>query len=197
VEVSNQNINPMLSDNEEEKNERIKKEEELKTDDEPIQNEPIPSKNIAFQIFKQDSNQAKEIENGIIKTSDELKKSKAEAKNFLEICNNLKSKIESLKVVLNEKKLNKLNLGDDMTELIDEEGYKLIDEMKSVKAEYKDYLDKFKVAKSEINSFKNNLDMLKVKYVESFEAWFFKKYGIKVEDHELKLRKVREDNKNF
>ena len=32
--------------------------------------------------------------------------------------------------------------------------------------------------------------MLKVKFVETFENWFFKKYGIRIEDHELRLEKV-------
>jgi chromosome segregation ATPase len=189
VEVSNQNIQG-LSDNEEEKNDKFQKENEIKHTEEKIEYDNIPDKNSAFQIFKTESPQGREIESGILQNSEDLKTRKKEAKDFLEQCNTYKSQIENLKNALNEKKLNKLNLGDEMTELIDEEGYKLIDELKSIKQSYKDYLDKFKFAKSEINSLKSNLDMLKVKYVESFETWFFKKYGIKLEEHELKLSKV-------
>jgi hypothetical protein len=77
-----------------------------------------------------------------------------------------------------------------LANVIDEEEFKIIDEMKTLKNSYKEYVDKFKHAKTEICIMKNNLDVLKVKYVETFETWFYKKYGIKVEDHELKLEKV-------
>jgi hypothetical protein len=32
--------------------------------------------------------------------------------------------------------------------------------------------------------------LLKVRYIESFENWFFKKYGVRLEENELKLSKV-------
>ncbi len=188
--MSNQNINPQ-SDGEDEKNDKFKKEDELKHTEEKIESDIIPDKNTAFQNYKLDSQQAKEIEQGIYQNSEDLKKRKNEAKFFLEQCNVFKSKIENLKVTLNDKKFNKLSLGDEMTDLIDEEGYKLIDELKGVKESYKDNLDKFKFSKSEINVLKNNLDLLKVKYVENFENWFYKKYGIKLEEHELKMSKVK------
>jgi hypothetical protein len=190
VEVSNQNINQGLSENEEEKNDKFIKENEIKYSEEKVEQDIIPDKNSAFQIYKSESSQAKEIESGILQCSEELKKRKLEAKEYLNQCNSFKLQMENLKNKLNEKKLNKLNLGDDMTELIDEEGYKLIDDLKNAKNNYKEYHDKFKFSKSEINSLKTNLDMLKVKYVESFESWFLKKYGIKLEEHELKLSKV-------
>ena len=188
--MSNQNIGPM-SDNEEEKNEKFKKEgDEMKIYDEKIESETAPDKNTAFAMYKTESNQAKEIEQSIFQNSEDLKKRKYEAKHFLEQCNIYKTTIDKLKLTLNDKKLNKLSLGDEMTELIDEEGYKLIDELKGVKESYKDNLDKFKFAKSEINVLKNNLDLLKVKYIESFESWFYKKFGMRLEENELKLSKV-------
>ena len=187
--MSGQNINH-FSDNEEEKNEKLRKDEEHKISDEKIENEPVPDKNVAFQIFKNDTLQAKEIENNIHLNSENLKKMKIEAKNYLENCNNLKNNIDSLKQILAEKKRNKLSIGEEMTELIDEEGYKLIDEIKGLKDSYKECLDKFKSAKSEVSNIKNNLDRLRIKYVESFENWFFRKYGIRIEEHEMKLTKV-------
>jgi hypothetical protein len=102
----------------------------------------------------------------------------------------LKTRIDDLKSVLAEKKRNKLSIGDEMTELIDEEGYKFIDELKGLKESYKESLDKFKFSKSEIGNIKNSLDVLKVKYVESFESWFLRKYGLRIEEHELRLTKV-------
>jgi len=189
VEVSNQNIN-VQSDNEEEKYEKQFKENDLKISQEQELNE-IPDKNTAFQIYKVDSQQAREIQMGILRNTEDLKFKKTEAKEFLEKCNSLKAKIEEYKIILNEKKLNKLSLGDDMTNIIDEEEFKVIDSFKGVKESYKDHLEKFKTAKSDISLIKNNLDILKVRYVDNFEAWFFKKYGIKLEDHELRMNKVK------
>ena len=77
-----------------------------------------------------------------------------------------------------------------MAMIIDEEEYKLIDELKDLKISYKENSDKFKHTKAEIAIHKHNLDVLKVKFVETFETWFQRKYGIKIEDHELKLEKV-------
>ncbi len=188
MEVSNQNIG--FSDNEEEKNEKLQKENEIKQTEERNEPEDIPDKNTAFHTFKTESPQGVDIERGIMNTSEDLRTRKREAKEYLDNCNTLKQQIDNIKNALNDKKLNKLNLGDDMTELIDEEGYKLIDELKAYKQNYKENLDKFKFAKSEINSVKSNLDYLKIKYVEGFENWFLKRYGIKLEEHELKMSKV-------
>ena len=77
-----------------------------------------------------------------------------------------------------------------MAMIIDEEEYKLIDELKDLKLSYKETSDKFKHTKGDIAIYKHNLDVLKVKFVETFETWFVRKYGIKIEDHELKLEKV-------
>jgi hypothetical protein len=63
--------------------------------------------------------------------------------------------------------------------------------MKQLKNLYKEYYDKFKYSKNEISVMKNNLDVLKVRYVDTFEGWFVRKYGLRVEEHELKLEKVR------
>jgi hypothetical protein len=62
--------------------------------------------------------------------------------------------------------------------------------MKQLKNLYKEYYDKFKYSKNEIGTMKNNLDVLKVRFVDTFESWFYRKYGLRVEEHELKLEKV-------
>lgn len=99
------------SDNEEERNERQSKEIEEKFLEEKLDANTIPDKNTAFSIFKNESNAAKEIESGILQNSEDLKRRKAEARELLDSCNIYKNKIEAIKVSLNEKKLNKLNLG--------------------------------------------------------------------------------------
>lgn len=108
--MSSQNL-AVGSDNEEERNERQSKEIEEKFSEEQIDSNVIPDKNTAFAIFKNESGIAREIESGILQNSEDLKRRKAEARELLESCNNYKNKIEAIKVSLNEKKLNKLNLG--------------------------------------------------------------------------------------
>jgi len=108
--MSSQNI-AVGSDNEEERNERQSKEIEEKFSDEQVDLNAIPDKNTAFAIFKNESAIAKDIESGILQNSEDLKRRKVEARELLENCNNYKNKIEAIKISLNEKKLNKLNLG--------------------------------------------------------------------------------------
>lgn len=108
--MSSQNL-AVGSDNEEERIERQSKEIEEKFTDEQMDTNAIPDKNTAFAIFKKESGIAREIEFGILQNSEDLKKRKAEARELLESCNNYKNKIETIKISLNEKKLNKLNLG--------------------------------------------------------------------------------------
>jgi hypothetical protein len=101
-----------------------------------------------------------------------------------------KQKCQDLDSQLANKKLNKLNLGDEMSNVIDEEECRLILELKENSAICKDYYAKYKAAKAEKEAAKNNIDLLRLKMVEGFESWFFKRYGVKVEEHELKRRKV-------
>jgi len=70
-----------------------------------------------------------------------------------------------------------------MSNVIDEEECKLINDLKDIKDCYKEYLEKFKQSKIEILSLKSNLEVLKMKYVENFENWFYDKYGIRVHEH--------------
>ncbi len=159
--------------------------------EEEISEENIPDKNSAFALYKNENETAKNIEEQIIQTNTDLKAKKDEAKKLGEEGNKLKEQIDKIKTALNEKQQNKLNLADEMTNVIDDEECKLIDELKDVRSHYKDTVDKFKNVKVEINEMKNNLDMLKVKYVDSFENWFFKKYKVTIQEHELRLAKAK------
>ena len=159
--------------------------------EEEISEENIPDKNSAFALYKNENETAKNIEEQIIQTNTDLKAKKDEAKKLGEEGNKLKEQIDKIKNALNEKQQNKLNLADEMTNVIDDEECKLIDELKDVRSHYKETVDKFKSVKVEINEMKNNLDMLKVKYVDSFENWFFKKYKVTIQEHELRLAKAK------
>jgi len=158
---------------------------------EEIPPERIPDKNTGFQIFKSENEKAKQIEESIINTTTELRKLKDEARALGEEGNKFKEQIDNIQSALKSKQQNKMNLADEMTNVIDDEECKLIDQLKDVRKNYKETVEKFKQTKVNINELKNNLDLLKIKYVDSFEMWFYKKYHIRVEEHELRLAKAK------
>ena len=160
-------------------------------DMEDIPPEKIPDKNTGFQIYKNENEDAKQIEENIINITTDLKKLKDEARTLGEEGNKLKEQIDNIQSVLKTKQQNKLNLADEMTNVIDDEECKLIDQLKDIRKNYKETVEKFKQTKVQINELKNNLDLLKIKYVDSFENWFYKKYHIRVEEHELRLAKAK------
>ena len=165
--------------------------EKIEEFEEDIPPEKIPDKNTGFQIYKSENDNAKKIEEDIINTTTELKKLKDEARNLGEVGNKFKEQIDNIQSALKNKQQNKLNLADEMTNVIDDEECKLIDQLKDIRKNYKETVDKFKQTKVQINELKNNLDLLKIKYVDSFENWFYKKYHIRVEEHELRLAKAK------
>ena len=165
--------------------------EENLEESEEIPPERIPDKNTGFQIYKSENEKAKQIEESIINTTTELKKLKDEARSLGEKGNKFKEQIDNIQSALKSKQQNKMNLADEMTNVIDDEECKLIDQLKDVRKNYKEAVEKFKQTKVNINELKNNLDLLKIKYVDSFEMWFYKKYHIRVEEHELRLAKAK------
>ena len=166
-------------------------EEEKFEENEDIPPEKIPDKNTAFQIYKSENENAKQIEESIINTTTDLKKLKDEARVLGEEGNKFKEQIDNIQAALKSKQQNKLNLADEMTNVIDDEEFKLIDQLKDLRKNYKETVEKFKQTKVQINELKNNLDLLKIKYVDSFENWFYRKYHIRVEEHELRLAKAK------
>ena len=160
MEISRENINPIIDMEEEEKIEKKYDIDNKKKEEDNINIENIPDKNSAFQIYKVESSDAREIESGIVHNTDDLMKRKNEAKIYMDSCNTHKKSLDETKIKLNEKKLNKLSLGDEVMNIIDEEECKLIQDFKDFKEVYKENLDKFKNAKSEISNIKNNLDIV-------------------------------------
>ena len=177
--------------NEEEKNEEKKEEESEKEKPPEIMEGIIPDKNTAFKLFKYESQFSKETEKKMKDDIEKLKEQKNAARDLLSKSKELKSKTEEIKSKLNDKKQNKLNLADEMTNVIDEEEVKLLEELKVTKEEYKSVVKQFNEYKTQIHELKENLDMLKIKYVENFEKWFFEKYGVGLEEHELRLAKAK------
>ena len=151
----------------------------------------IPDKNTAFKLYKYESDFSKETETNIKTNIENLKTKKNEARELLKKSQDLKTQIDEIKVKLNEKKQNKLNLADEMTNVIDEEECQFLDDLKARRDEYKEVVTNFNKLKEEMRNIKDNIEMMKVKYVENFENWFLEKYGIAIDQHELMLAKAR------
>ena len=175
----------------EEENEEKKEEESIREKPPEIMEGIIPDKNTAFKLFKYESQFSKDTEKKMKADIEQLKEQKNAARELLNKSKELKSKTEEIKEKLNDKKQNKLNLADEMTNVIDEEEVKLLEELKVTKEEYKSTVKQFNEYKTQIHELKENLDMLKIKYVENFEKWFFEKYNVGLEEHELRLAKAK------
>ena len=172
--------------------EEEKKEEEIEEEKPPeIMEGIIPDKNTAFKLYKYESQFSKETEKKMKEDIEKLKEQKNAARELLKKSKELKTKTEEIKEKLNDKKQNKLNLADEMTNVIDEEEVKLLEELKITKDEYKETVKQFNQYKSQIHELKEGLDVLKIKYVENFEKWFFEKYNVGLEEHELRLAKAK------
>ena len=123
--------------------EEEKKEEEEEKKEEEIEEKPpeimegiIPDKNTAFKLFKYESQFSKETEKKMKEDIEKLKEKKNSARELLNKSKELKTKTEEIKEKLNDKKQNKLNLADEMTNVIDEEEVKLLEELKVTKEIY-------------------------------------------------------------
>ena len=180
---------------EEEKKEEQKEEQK---DEEEIEEQPpfimegvIPDKNTAFKLYKYESDYSKEAEKKMKEDIDKLKEMKNIARELLEKSKELKNKIDEIKSKLNEKKQNKLNLADEMTNVIDEEEVKFLEELKIKKEEYKNTVKQFNEYKTQIHDIKEGLDLMKIKCVDNFEKWFLQKYNVSLEEHELRLAKAK------
>ena len=180
---------------EEEKKEEQKEEQK---DEEEIEEQPpfimegvIPDKNTAFKLYKYESDYSKEAEKKMKEDIDKLKEMKNIARELLEKSKELKNKIDEIKSKLNKKKQNKLNLADEMTNVIDEEEVKFLEELKIKKEEYKNTVKQFNEYKTQIHDIKEGLDLMKIKYVDNFEKWFLQKYNVSLEEHELRLAKAK------
>ena len=175
----------------EEENEEKKEEEIVEEKPPEIMEGVIPDKNTAFKLYKYESQYSKDAEKKMKEDIEKLKEEKNEARKLLDKSKELKAKTEEIKLKLNDKKQNKLNLADEMTNVIDEEEVKLLEDLKVTKEEYKNIVKQFNEYKKQIHELKEELDMLKIKYVENFEKWFFDKYNVSLEEHELRLAKAK------
>jgi len=91
--------------------------------------------------------------------------------------NNRKKEIDRLKEQLDRKREQLKTEGDAASDVIDEEEFAIIKELKDHKKIYKQNYDDFKTLKSEVFIIKQNIDKLKQQLILSFDDWYDKTYG--------------------
>jgi len=115
------------------------------------------------------------FEEAFEKNRSELRDKRQEMKDALINANTIKKEIDAAKDRLLRKQADKVPNQDE--EMIDEEEYALIKNLKDLKQSYKDGFEKHRNHKMEVISIEHLLQQCKTRLVQSFEEWFDQKYG--------------------
>ena len=91
--------------------------------------------------------------------------------------NNRKKEIDRLKEQLEHKREQQKAEGDAGTDVIDEEEFAIIKELKEHKKIYKQNFDEHHALRADVLIIKQNIDKLKQQLIISFDDWYDKTYG--------------------
>ena len=134
----------------------------------------VPDRQTAFLEYKHE--EGSRIEEGIIGNRTDLKDKKIQLKTLTQVINTSKKEIDKLKDMLQIKReQRKGEIGED--DVIDEEEYHYITELKIHKTTYKKNYEGLKTTKHEIYIIQTNIDHLKQQLVSGFEEWYNSKYA--------------------
>mmetsp|Transcript_62970 Transcript_62970/g.137582 ORF Transcript_62970/g.137582 Transcript_62970/m.137582 type:complete len:730 (-) Transcript_62970:80-2269(-) len=129
----------------------------------------------AFADWKVREGQA--FEEAFEKNRVELKEKKAEMKDAMVAANNAKRKIDEAKERLMRKQADKGLEGGRDEEIIDEEEYALIKNLKETKQQYRDAFEVHRAIKIDVVQIEHLMQACKRKLVQAFEDWYDQKYG--------------------
>jgi hypothetical protein len=107
----------------------------------------------------------------------DLKEKTTKMKALERETNNRKKEIDRLKEQLDRKREVQKAEGDAATDVIDEEEFAIIKELKDHKKVYKQNYDDYKTLKAEVLIIKQNIDKLKQQLILSYDDWYDKTYG--------------------
>lgn len=91
--------------------------------------------------------------------------------------NNRKKEIDKLKEQLDRKHEQQKSEGETANDVIDEEEFAIIKELKDHKKQHKQNYEEFRTLKSEVLVIKQNIDQLKQKLILNYDDWYEKTYG--------------------
>lgn len=132
----------------------------------------VKGKQEAFKEYKDED--GKQLEDDIRTNRFDLREKKDEMTKLKEVCNKSKKQIDILKSKLEEKNQERqqdLEL-DGEEEVIDEEEYSILRQLKEHKKVYRENFDKYKSIKSDAFFVQNSLDKLKEDLIFQFECWY-------------------------
>jgi kinesin family protein 6/9 len=137
-----------------------------------VKKKQIKPKQEAFNEYKGD--EGKTIEDGIKTNRADLRAKKNEMAKLKEVCNKAKKEIDSLKSQLeskNDDKQKSLELDED-EDVIDEEEYSMLKQLKEHKKIYRENFDQYKSLKGDAFFIQNSVDQLKESLIFKFEVWY-------------------------
>lgn len=141
---------------EEEGAEGAAEEEEEEKEGEPrkkAEKREFKSRQEAFMEYKKEVEQGRETEGQIVDNRTDLRNKKAEVKKLTEICNKSKKEMDRLKELLNAKSEEKQKTMHELEgeeEVIDEEEYAFIKQMKDLKKQYRESFEQLKSLKGDV-----------------------------------------------
>ncbi|MDR3582041.1 MAG: hypothetical protein P4L67_02075 [Candidatus Pacebacteria bacterium] len=119
----------------------------------------------------------KATEEGILSNRKDLKEKTTKMKALEHEINNRKKEIDRLKEQLDKKREQQKAENEAASDVIDEEEFALIKELKDHKKVYKQNYDEYHALRSDVLIIKQNIDKLKQQLILSFDDWYDKTYG--------------------
>eukprot|EP00746_Dinoflagellata_sp_MGD_P160851 gnl/MRDRNA2_/MRDRNA2_87784_c0_seq1.p1 gnl/MRDRNA2_/MRDRNA2_87784_c0~~gnl/MRDRNA2_/MRDRNA2_87784_c0_seq1.p1 ORF type:complete len:730 (-),score=184.67 gnl/MRDRNA2_/MRDRNA2_87784_c0_seq1:30-2219(-) len=136
--------------------------------------EKAPDKQTVFSEWK--SKEGKALEEDFDANRLQLKEKKQELKDTMMVVNTKKKEIDDAKEKVQRKQAEKDQTGDNDTDVVDEEYFALIRNLKDLKQAYRDAFESHKVVKREVMQIEHNMQLCKQNLVASFEEYYDQKY---------------------
>jgi len=136
--------------------------------------EKAPDKQTVFSEWK--AKEGKPLEEDFDANRQQLKEKKQELKDTMQVVNVKKKEIDEAKEKVQRKQAEKDQQGDADTDVVDEEYFALIRNLKELKQAYRDAFESHKVVKREVMQIEHNMQMCKQNLVASFEEYYEQKY---------------------
>lgn len=134
-----------------------------------------PDRQAAFADWK--AREGQNFERAFEKNRSELKERRGEMREAMATANARKREIDEAKECLARKQADKPPEGVRDEELIDEEEYKLIKNLKDSKQHYREAFEKHRCLKMDVLQLEHLMQQCKAKLVQAFEEWFDQRYG--------------------
>eukprot|EP01028_Stygiella_incarcerata_P008109 TRINITY_DN3446_c0_g1_i1.p1 TRINITY_DN3446_c0_g1~~TRINITY_DN3446_c0_g1_i1.p1 ORF type:complete len:836 (+),score=260.83 TRINITY_DN3446_c0_g1_i1:145-2508(+) len=138
---------------------------------------PVKSKQEAFEEFKSEEEQGRNLMAEIREAREQSREKKLQVKEMASNVNSFKRSIDSLRMKLDEKRSDRGGEGSSgETEIIDEEEFVLMNELKDARRGYREAYDILRETKKELEYMESAVIASKEKLVPAFEEWYSSRY---------------------